>query len=44
MRRVGVGAKKDTMIDQLKAENAALKKQIDQLKAKKDAKSKEPKQ
>lgn len=44
MRRIGVGAKKDVTVDQLKAENAALKMQIDQLKSKKDNKSKEPKQ
>lgn len=44
MRRIGVGEKKDTAVDQLKAENAALKKQIEQLKNKKSAKSKEPEQ
>lgn len=43
MRRIGVGAKKDVTVDQLKAENAALKKQIDQLKFKKGAKSGEQK-
>lgn len=44
MRRIGVGAKKDSTVEQLKAENTALKKQIEQLKNKKSAKFKEPEQ